>query len=202
MLYRDGMTHIACGKMYLKEMFERKPTIDFYKYILDKQCLNCIPVYDNKYRFPRGLLNEDLALVYYLIIESGRIAYGTKKTYYYVSNPTSITKAKVRKQDFQVFILYKLVRDIILDYYPMLFDPVLEFQETIYVKLLKRLMMNKQDEFAVEINYIRKQLKKTCIKAIKSDIRCVTKIRVFIASSSKLLFVLLCKVENVLGAKS
>lgn len=202
MLYRDGMTHIACGKMYLKEMFERKPTIDFYKYILDKQCLNCIPVYDNKYRFPRGLLNEDLALVYYLIIESGRIAYGTKKTYYYVSNPTSITKAKVRKQDFQVFILYKLVRDIILDYYPMLFDPVLEFQETIYVKLLKRLMMNKQDEFAVEINYIRKQLKKTCIKAIKSDIRCVIKIRVFIASSSKLLFVLLCKVENVLGAKS
>ena len=95
-----------------------------------------------------------------------------------------------------------MVRDIILDYYPMLFDPVLEFQETIYVKLLKRLMMNKQDEFAVEINYIRKQLKKTCIKAIKSDIRCVTKIRVFIASSSKLLFVLLCKVENVLGAKS
>ena len=149
-----------------------------------------------------GIINEDLALIYYLTIEAGKIAYGTKKTYYYVSNPESITKAKVKEKDFQVFSLYEMVSGIILDYYPTLIDAVLEFKETIYTKLLKRLVQNKQNEFDKEMNYIRRELKGICLYSLKSNIRIVTKVRVLVGAISKKAFIVLCKVENLLGAKS
>lgn len=202
MLYRNHMSHIACGKLYAADLFRRKPTIDFSKYMLNEEKRQYIPVYQNKYRFPHGIINEDLALIYYLVMEVGKIAYGTRATYYYVSNPTSITKAKVKENDFQVFDLYKMVGDIILERYPVLNDAILEFQETIYVKLLKRLILNRQSEFSEKIDFIRKELKGTYVKALKSNIRTVTKIRVFVGAMPKSVFLLLCKVENLLGAKS
>ncbi len=202
MLYRNDMSHIACGKLYERELFEKKPAIQFTDYITDERQKECIPLCNGRYRFPFGLINEDLALIYYLVIESKEIAYGTKKTYYYVSNPTSITKAKVKEKDFQVFYLYDLVSNVILDYYPTLKDAILEFKETIYVKLLKRLVQNKQDEFDKEKDYIIRQLKRTCFDALKSNIRSVTKIRVLVGSLSTRMFWLLCIIENKLGAKS
>ena len=141
-------------------------------------------------------------MIYYLTIDAGKIAYGTKKTYYYVSNPESITKAKVNEKDFQVFSLYEMVSGIILDYYPTLIDAVLEFKETIYTKLLKRLVQNKQNEFDKEMNYISRELKGICLYSLKSNIRIVTKVRVLVGAISKKAFIVLCKVENLLGAKS
>ena len=202
MLYRNGISHNAWGKLYERDLFDTLPTIDFSKYIISEQSTSFVPIHKNRYRFPIGLINEDLALIYYLTIEAGKVAYGTKKTYFYVSNPASITKAKVKKNDFVVFDLYEFVGSIILDYYPVLYDAILEFKETIYVKLLKRLEQNKQIEFKPEADYIRKELKRTSLCAIKSNLRIVTKIRVLVGATSKKAFRLLCKIENMLGAKS
>lgn len=202
MLFRNNMSHNAWGKLYSRDLFSTPPTIDFSGYIDDERYRFCVPVYQNQYRFPCGIINEDLALVYYLVMEAGRVAYGTKKTYFYVSNPDSITKTKVKKRDFQVFPLYEMVSTIILKEYPFLKSAVLEFQETIYVKLLKRLILNKQNEFSGEIDYIYGELKRTCLKALKSNIRWVTKIRVLVGAFSKKLFLVLCRVENMLGARS
>lgn len=202
MLYRNYISHNAWGKLFARDLFERTPTIDFSRYTLDEQKKLYIPVCQNRYRFPCGLINEDLALIYYLVIEAGKVAYGTKKTYYYVSNPASITKAKVKEKDFQVFDLYSIVGGIILGYYPNLSDAVLEFKETIYVKLYKRLVQNNQMEFNAQMEYIKNELRRTCVKALKSNVRKVTKIRVFVGAFSKKVFLLLCKMENLLGAKS
>lgn len=202
MLYRNGMSHNAWGKLYSRELFNLHPTIDFSEYIENEKYRFCVPIYQNQYRFPYGIINEDLALIYYLVMEAGTVAYGTKKTYFYVSNPESITKTKVRKRDFQIFYLYEMVSAIILKEYPFLKSAVLEFQETIYVKLLKRLTLNNQNEFRDEIDSIYKELRRTCLQALKSNIRGVTKIRVLAGASSRKLFLILCRVENVLGARS
>lgn len=202
MLYRNQISHNAWGKLYSIDLFKNKINIDFEKYHLNEKYKNFIPIQEKCYRFPVGILNEDLALVYYLVIEAGEIVQGTKKNYFYVSNPESITKSKVKKQDFSVFQLYEFVSAIIADYYPDLIDAILEFKETIYVKLYKRLLQNHQDEFSNEIEKIRNYLKKSSRQVVSSKVRLVTKIRVVIGALSTKLFIVLCKLENKLGAKS
>lgn len=202
MLYRENIAHIACGKLYSLDLFRNKPTINFSKFFSRKEYYEFNPVENSMYKFPVGILNEDLALIYFLIIEAGSIAQGTKKTYYYFSNPDSISRSRVKKKDFSVFSLYEFVSSVILDYYPDLDDAVLEFRNTIYVKLYKRIMLNQRNDYKDEQKFIKEQLKKSMARTIKSKIRRVTKIRSIVGGLSDSLFIILCKVENIMGAKS
>lgn len=101
-----------------------------------------------------------------------------------------------------MFSLYEFVSSVILDYYPDLDDAVLEFRNTIYVKLYKRIMLNQRNDYKDEQKFIKEQLKKSMARTIKSKIRRVTKIRSIVGGLSDSLFIILCKVENIMGAKS
>lgn len=202
MLYRENIAHNAWGKLYSIDLFRNKPTINFSKFLSRKEYYEFNPIENSMYKFPVGILNEDLALIYFLIIEAGSIAQGTKKTYYYFSNPDSISRSRVKKKDFSVFFLYEFVSSVILDYYPDLADAVLEFRNTIYVKLYKRIMLNQRNDYKDEQKFIKEQLKKSMARTIKSKIRRVTKIRSIVGGLSDSLFIILCKAENIMGAKS
>ena len=202
MLYRENIAHNAWGKLYSIDLFRNKPTINFSEFLSKKEYYEFNPIENSMYKFPVGILNEDLALIYFLIIEAGSIAQGTKKTYYYFSNPDSISRSRVKKKDFSVFSLYEFVSSVILDYYPDLDDAVLEFRNTIYVKLYKRIMLNQRNDYKDEQKFIKEQLKKSMARTIKSKIRRVTKIRSIVGGLSDSLFIILCKVENIMGAKS
>ena len=69
-------------------------------------------------------------------------------------------------------------------------------------KLYKRIMLNQRNDYKDEQKFIKEQLKKSMARTIKSKIRRVTKIRSIVGGLSDSLFIILCKVENIMGAKS
>ena len=202
MLYRNEISHNAWGKLYHRELFEQKPTLKFNGIFEDERYKQFNPIQKEQYRFPVGIINEDLALIYYLALECPQIAQGTRKTYYYFSNPTSITKSKVKETDFTIFALYKALSEVILQKYPDLSDAILEFKGTIYVKLYKRLVLKQRNDFNEVQKYIKDEIKLMTKGLMGKKVRKPTKIRLFSAAFSKRLFIILCNFENLLGAKS
>ena len=177
------------------------------KFIIPTVCIICMIIIVVTLYIMNNTLYKSLDLTYGNVSKY-TITSGSTGNVYDITNEEinniieKLNDTKVKEKDFQVFYLYDLVSNVILDYYPTLKDAILEFKETIYVKLLKRLVQNKQDEFDKEKDYIIRQLKRTCFDALKSNIRSVTKIRVLVGSLSTRMFWLLCIIENKLGAKS
>ena len=83
MLYRNEISHNAWGKLYHRELFEQKSTLNFNEIFEDERYKQFNPIQKEQYRFPVGIINEDLALIYYLTLECPQIVQGTRKTYYY-----------------------------------------------------------------------------------------------------------------------
>ena len=202
MLFRNGITHVACAKLYSKKLFDINPGIDFGSYAEDEGLKRFLPLLNGKYRFPIGILNEDLAVVYYLVEEAGAVGICNAQDYYYRCNPKSITRSKIKEKDFSVFELYRLLSAHLIEAFPELVAGILELKGTIYVKLYKRLVMNNQTEFIDQMNYIQSELIKDTRKLKKTSIRFPTKIRMVVGAKSRSLFKLLCMLENLLGAKS
>ncbi|MBQ9610471.1 MAG: glycosyltransferase family 2 protein [Lachnospiraceae bacterium] len=202
MLFRNGITHIACAKLYHKSIFENSPKTDFSDYMGNKSSLNYLPVINGRFRFPVGILNEDLATIYYLVEEVESISISNAQLYYYRSNPKSITKAKVKATDFSVFELYDLLSKHLERYFPMSKAGIIELKGTIYVKLYKRLVMNNQREFSEQMDFIQEYLKMEVRNLKDYTVRFPTKIRMVVGSKSRIFFKILSIIENCLGAKS
>lgn len=202
MLYREQLSHVACGKLFHKKLFQNQPKLELDSYYKNKELNPFYPIQNNKYRFPVGIINEDLALIYYMVMECGTVVQGTKRLYYYYNNVDSITKSRVKVNDFTVFDLYDTVSKVILHEYPDLSDAVLELKATIYVKLYKRILLKQKKDFLNQQQEIEQEIKLMKKGLIKKKIRKPTKIRLYFAALSKRLFIALCNIENVLGAKS
>lgn len=61
------------------------------------------------YKFPVGILNEDLALIYFLIIEAGSIAQGTKKHITIFQIQIQYHVLELKRKTFQCFLCMNLL---------------------------------------------------------------------------------------------
>ena len=71
----------AVEHMFYQKIFDNTACAKMYHYSLFKE--TCI-------RFPKGLLFEDLYTTYKLLLNSDKVAFCNKKTYFYLLRPTSI----------------------------------------------------------------------------------------------------------------
>lgn len=89
MLRQDGFDTEAWGKMYRSVIFE-------------------------DIRFPEGMLNEDLAVIYKCFLKAGKIAFCEDKLHYYRQRPDSImgTKTDIKRYRDSYDIIGNLVSEI------------------------------------------------------------------------------------------
>lgn len=90
-----GFTVTACGQMYRRKLFD-------------------------EISFPSGRVFEDYATTYKLVYAAEKIAAVNKKTYYYRSNPCSITTVKFSSKRMEYFIAGDEVVTFCKEKYPKL----------------------------------------------------------------------------------
>lgn len=133
------ITESACAKMYKKELFD-----------------------DVKY--PVGRTEEDLATTYKLVGQCKTIAYGNKKSYYYINRSDSITKRAFSEANYNILWAFDGMKNYVMQRYPELKDSCSKRECSVHMRLLqKALICNVQD---VRINQARKRLKRMSLKCL------------------------------------
>lgn len=134
-LFDKGIEISAYAKLYHKDLWE-------------------------KYRFPKGKVYEDTAVIYQLIEEAEKVAYGDKNCYYYVAREGSISKQTGFNKNEEDYIMYteQMLR-FIEKQYPELEIAIHRF--TLYAKfrILRMLVFTKPRNKEMEKEYVS-QIKK------------------------------------------
>lgn len=88
--YQDTLTHSVCSRIFRASLFERL-------------------------RFPVGMLYEDLAVAYPLMLQVSRVAFTTRVVYLYRQHPSSITGHFTRQRTHVLDILEALEEQVARD---------------------------------------------------------------------------------------
>lgn len=204
MLYRDHLTHIACGKLYKADLFfqEVSDSDKIYNiYNEQKDWISFVPISNKKFRFPKNVINEDYATVFHLFSHSQCVVQGYAKKYYYFERSDSIVMSKLNEKSFSIIHLIDVVEKYLLQYNESLMSGLLEIKVSIYVLLLKRILREGYNQQKQYQSIILEYLKRNRKLIFCTDIRIVTKIRAIVASYSKSLYKFLIIIEKKLGSE-
>lgn len=134
MLYADGVSATAYGKLFKKELFR---TI----------------------RFPVGKISEDIGTIYKLILLVPHIACGYNDKYSYCIRKNSITTSAFQRKMFDLlYMADQMTRDICIQY-PQLHTATLRYQMWAHFSTLNR-MLDVGPNYFVERNEIISFLRK------------------------------------------
>ena len=115
MLKRDGFCHEAQGKLYLKTFW-------------------------GELGFPEGLLYEDYATIYDLVVRAKKVMYYKAPKYYYRVRKNSITRSHISKRDFVLLDISEAVTQRIISWNPELEKYAVSMQGATYLKVMKRIL--------------------------------------------------------------
>lgn len=142
MLYDKGLYLSAWGKLFKTEFIK-------------------------KYKFPKGKVYEDTAVIYYWIYDAKKIAYGEGKCYFYINRENSISNQKNFNQNEMDYIenTNKML-NFIISKYSELEKPVNRFYLYSNFRELRILLFSKIKNEDMEMN-IWNNIKKTRMNVIK-----------------------------------
>lgn len=115
MLKRDGFCHEAWGKLYLKKFWGQR-------------------------MFPEGMLYEDYATIYDVVIKAAKVVYYKEPKYYYRVRENSITRQPVSEKDFVLLDISDNVTKKIISWNPVFEKYAVSMQTATYLKMMKRIL--------------------------------------------------------------
>ena len=121
----------------------------------------------NEIRFPKGRVYEDTAIMYKIIDNAKKIAFGNKCCYYYVARKGSISKQAEFNKNEQDYIDHTFqMLDYIEKNYPDLKSACIRFNLYARFRILRMLIFSKKRNKIMEKEYI-KEIKKNQIEVFK-----------------------------------
>lgn len=154
------------------EKFNRSEALKLM--LLDKKLYNAAagPLYKSdlykNIRFPIGILYEDYATTYYVMLKCQSVLYINDNRYYYRMRPGSIMNSKVTEKDMVILdIADKVSRDMALEY-PKLEDCAIRKIMVVNLKFYSRILYAGFDSFQNEQNRIKKTVMRYEKRFLKS----------------------------------
>lgn len=174
MLLDEKLHHAAAGPLFSADLYE-------------------------SIRFPVGMLYEDYATTYYVILKSKGILYIDDNRCYYRMRPGSIMNSKVTEQDMVLLDISDTISNDIVKEYPELMDPAIRKKVVVYLKFYSRILDTGFGAFKNEQYRIRETLA-NCEKAflVADCVRKTDKIKMRAFKMGKISFYLVYKMSNYL----
>lgn len=115
MLMNEGYGHQAWGKLFRRSMWEN-------------------------FRFPKGLLYEDYAVIYDVMTMAEKVAIVTDAMYFYRMQQGSIMHGKIGERNLSLLDTSERVTKMLSDKYPALRGPAVRLQVVTYMRFLSDML--------------------------------------------------------------
>ena len=202
MLYREHVSHSACGKLFKASLFQNEnKDLNVIKSYYSQKTMKYCPISDGKIAFPVGVACEDFATIYVTFLTCKKIEIGFAKKYYYINRQTSIMHKKLTEWNFQILDIIDVVENV-LNYYDIQKEAFYEMKMSCYVQLMKRILFEGFDTNMQYQNRIMEFVNNNKGSKYNRGLRVPTRVRFEVLRTSKKCYYSLCKVENRLGSKS
>ena len=166
MLKRDGFCHEAQGKLYLKTFW-------------------------GETSFPEGLLYEDYATIYDVVIRAKKVVYYKIPKYFYRVRENSITRSHISKRDFVLLDISEAVTQRIISWNPEMEKYAVSMQGATYLKVMKRILDIGFDQYTEEQRRIMQFIKNRGRYLLSCDVVCrLDKIKITTLLLNKRIFYL------------
>ena len=139
-----GMSTVAVAKLYPKTMLQRHP-------------------------FPVGRYYEDLAIIFRILAECERVAFGDKVVYYYRQTPGSITHKKMTKAHLSGLKEVKAARAYVDKHYPGASDMAL-YRVLIMINEYMAMIMDGSKESRRFFKFLQKEVRPLYRAAMASPV--------------------------------
>lgn len=137
-LIKNPMIASPCAKLFKKKLFEKNS-------------------------FPEGIINEDLALIVPLVINTDKIVYCSDATYFYINNYNSVQNQKFSIKKFDVFKAYDIcISNINSDIYE-------DYLITTQIIFMLIYMLINEESFIDRLKYLRLFRKNVSRRGIKLE---------------------------------
>ncbi|MBR3188447.1 MAG: glycosyltransferase [Lachnospiraceae bacterium] len=115
MLMNEGFGHQAWGKLFKRELWE-------------------------SLRYPKGLLYEDYAVIYDVMLGAKKIAAVTDALYFYRMQEGSIMHSKIGERNLTLLDTSERVTKMLSEHYPSLRGPAVRLQVVTYMRFLSDML--------------------------------------------------------------
>jgi hypothetical protein len=115
MLMNEGFGHQAWGKLFKRELWE-------------------------SLRYPKGLLYEDYAVIYDVMLDAKKIAAVTDALYFYRMQEGSIMHSKIGERNLTLLDTSERVTKMLSEQYPSLRGPAVRLQVVTYMRFLSDML--------------------------------------------------------------
>ncbi|MBQ6636108.1 MAG: glycosyltransferase [Lachnospiraceae bacterium] len=172
MLLNQGYTNTAWGKLFRRELW-------------------------SDMRFPKGLLNEDLAVIYDVMVQVKKAVVVKDALYFYRVRKGSIMTSKIGERNLPLLDTSERVTNMLIEHYPSLRGPAIRLQVVLYMRFLSDLLETDYRMFPDVQKRIISTLKKYRREFMRSpDVRKVDKLKLASLLAGKRAFYLLYKVSD------
>lgn len=202
MLYRDHVSHSACGKLFKLSLFQNKDeNLNTIKAYYNQKTMKFCPISEEKIAFPVGIACEDFATIYVAFLICKNVEIGFAKKYYYINRQTSIMHKKLTEWNFQILDIIDVVENV-LKHYDVQKEAFYEMKMSLYVQMMKRILFEGINSNIQYQNRILNFVKDNKGSKYNHCLRVPTRVRFEVLKVSKKCYYSLCKVENMFGSKS
>ena len=172
MLLNQGYTNTAWGKLFRRELWEN-------------------------IRFPKGLLNEDLAVIYDVMVNVRKTAVVRDALYFYRVRKGSIMTSRIGERNLPLLDTSERVTNMIIEHYPSLRGPAIRLQVVLYMRFLSDLLETDYRMYPDVQRRIINSLKGYRKEFMRSpDVRKVDKLKMASLLAGKRAFYLLYKASD------
>ncbi|MBE6007416.1 MAG: glycosyltransferase [Sarcina sp.] len=172
MLLNEGFGHQAWGKLYRRKLWE-------------------------SLRFPQGLLYEDYAVIYDVVLGADRVARVEDALYFYRMQEGSIMHSAIREKNLTLLDTSERVTDMVSQTYPSLREAAIRLQVVTYMRFLGDLLQTDYHLFPDAQRRIIDTVKKYRKDFLRSaQVRKVDKLKLRTLLRGKWLFYLMYRTSD------